>query len=303
MQAFVRQPPTEQDIDRMAGEIARGQTDSVRRHFLSEGRGAPRLVWSPSARDLSTPLARQFRDAMERLCDLPGRVPRAAVTPEIAAPFQEWFAQVTPAGDGSFDYHRYGDGVANVRGISMRGKNTRDFDAHTSLFFTAAYRAVMARQDWLLSVHEPEQRIFAGSWERLIVPLFDPGGEAPSAMAVALVPDNPLRPGLEIIPDPVLIADDSLVVRFANRAAREFFGRERYLVGETDLFTFSGLDLTPHLTAHEMARTGAIHDTVSLAVRGGLIEHFLVTLSATEQWGTSFYVISLRLQPEARASG
>lgn len=302
MQAIVRHPPSEQDIAAMASDVARGETDSVRRHFLAEGRGAPRLVWSPSPRDLSTPLARQFREAMRRLEGPDRRVPRAAVTPEVAAPFHEWFAQVMPEPDGSFSYHHYGDGIADVRGISMRGKNTRDFDAHTSLFFTAAYRAVMARSEWLLSVHEPDQRIFAGSWERLIVPLFDDPETAPTGMAVVLVPDNPLRPGLEIIPDPVLIVDDGMVVRFANRAARELFGRERYLVGEIDLFNFAGLDLAPPMSAAEMARTGAVHEAVSLAVRGGLIEHFLVTLSATQQWGAAFYVVSLRLQPADRAS-
>ncbi len=282
------------EVDALADSLCRGADDGLRALFEAAGSRGPVLRWSPAESDLQNPIVRRFHALCRALRDAEGRVPAAAFRMDAFAGLHDWMMLIdVEAGGARFRYRHYGDAIAEIRGMSMTGRTTEGFGGHISTFFAAVYTAALTRRDWVQTIHEPPGAIFARNWERLIVPLAGATGEIVQ-FAVANVADNELRPGLEIIPDPVLIVDAGQVVRYANRAAREMFGRQIYQGSELDLFAFSGIDLDPPDRPEALLRAGTVRDAISLAIRGTMIERFHLTLSATEQWGTAYYVITLR---------
>jgi len=264
--------------------------------FRKSGGRAPRILWSPQRQDLNTPLIRQFAAILDTLAPDSTHIRQADFQMVQFASLQDWLMLVDVEDGGArFRYGHYGAGIAEVFGRSMLGRTSDEFDSHISRFFNAIYRAALARKTRVLTRHEPPKQVFARAWERLIVPLFDSNGDV-TQFAVLNVPDNELRPGLEIIPDPVLIVDEQQIVRFANRAAREIFERPVSAMPGTkmDLFTFAGVDLDIPHSPEEFIQSKAIHDVVSLVLCGTLIQRFMLTISATNQRDHAFYVITLR---------
>ena len=192
----------------------------------------------------------------------------------------------------TFRYLHYGNGIADFHGVSLLGKSTTFFSNYIGTFLHAVYLAVIERREPVLAIHAPAKAVFARSWNRLIVPLCDVNGRI-TQFAVINIPDNELRAGLEIVPDPVLILDSNQIVRFANRPARELFGRQIYQGSKMDLFTFAGIDVEMPASPWEMAASKTVHDVVSLAIADTMIERFNLTISGTVQWGTAFYVITV----------
>ncbi|MCG6901582.1 MAG: PAS domain-containing protein [Rhodobacter sp.] len=281
-------------MDQLIAELLPDGHEHLRRLFEDQGSAAPHILWSPKPDDLTNPLIARFAGACDGLPQTNGRILASDFHIEDFAALRDWMLVLDVEGDGStFRYAHYGNGIADIRGLSMLGQTTESFGGHISRFFTAVYRAVQARKCPVLTVHVPPRQIFARHWERLIVPLFDTAGTV-IRFIVLNVPDNELRPGLEIIPDPVLIADENQIVRYANRAAREMFGRQVYLGSNMDLFAFAGIDIILPATPRDLARSRTIRDSISIVLRGALIERFQLTVSGTVQWGNAFYVITLR---------
>lgn len=137
-------------------------------------------------------------------------------------------------------------------------------------------------------------------WERLIVPLFDDAGNI-ARIAVMNVPDNELRAGLEIIPDPVLIVDEDQIVRYANRPAREIFDRQTVPGSNKDLFSYAEIDIEMPAPPDKLAKSQVVHDVISIVLSGTMIERFLLTISAVERWGSAYYVITLRPAAEQKS--
>lgn len=285
---------TEIDIEKLTGDLLPQADNELKKLFAQAGSSPPRIIWSPKSADYSNPLIALFADACHTLAQPDGRVLAEDFDVYTFRPLQEWLMHVDIEDGGKvFRYLHYGDAIANIHGRSLLGKTTKAFGGHVSLFFTAIHNAVLHQQDWMLTIHTPPQKVFARQWELLIVPLFDDAG-AVVQFIVLNVPDNKLRPGLDIIPDPVLIVDADMIVRYANRIARETFGHQDHFSTQIDLFTYSGIDIEMPAAPHELAKSYAVHDVVSLVLRDTIIQRFMLTISATEQWGTACYVITMR---------
>jgi PAS domain-containing protein len=290
----------------LAAEIcADGASPDLLRLFRANGAAAPRLLWSPAEADLENRLLRQFFAR----CRLAAEREALCVTdlgPDSFAGLEDWLLRLSieyardtgasgPAGATRFRYGAYGRVLQTHRGRDMTGALVGAHGGHIGLFFDAVYRAVMRRGEWLFSVHEPPKTIFAQAWHRLIVPVFDTRGGSVVEIVALVVPENEYQAGLEIIPDPVLIADADLIVRFANRAAREVFGQTVYHTArEMTLADFAGIDLGRPPPPEEMMRHGAVRDEIALVIRDRLVTRFSMTLSAVSQGGRAFYVVMLR---------
>jgi len=287
-------PTTQQDqaLTKLAADICSGGTASLRSMFESASSQPPLIKWSPDISDLRHPLVVRFAQLCQTLCAADGMILASDFTLDAFSGLKDWMTILDNDG-GDLRYSHYGDGISTVRGFSKKDTVAAAHRDLISEFFQGVYRAVQTRKEWLLTVHEPPRKIFARNWESLALPLLDTTG-AVSRLINISVPDNELRPGLEIIPDPVLIVDQDQIVRFANRAAREMFDHQIYIGTNMDLFTFSGINFTPPAPPEEMAQSRAVHDVVSIVLRDTMIERFLLTISATEQWGTAYYVLTLR---------
>lgn len=81
--------------------------------------------------------------------------------------------------DGTdFRYRLYGSKIAARTGFDMTGKRVSELTSSPvmAVFFGAAYRAVRARCEPLVTVHSPPPEISATKWTRLILPLANDAG-------------------------------------------------------------------------------------------------------------------------------
>lgn len=289
-----RKIPRAGNIDALEADLDPRLYGALRKLFEDQGLKLPLIIWSPNVRDLKNPLVARFGETCASLPHSDERILARDFNMNDFAFLADWMLLIDVEQDGTvFRYAHYGNGIANVRGVSMLGQTTAVFGGFISQFFEAVYSAVIKHKKLIYTTHEPPKEIFARNWERLIVPLFDSGGNVVQ-FAVINVPDNELCSGLEIIPDPVLIADENQIVRYANRPAREMFGHQSYFGSSMDLFTFAGIAIEMPAPPTELVHKGAVHDVVSIVLRGTMVERFLLTISATAQLGHAFYVITLR---------
>ena len=286
--------PLNMTVENLAAQLHAGRDGILTRLFLSNGRRKPEIYWSPDLNAIRNPLLARFNAIRLSLSNADGRLPHDRFDIDHFRGLQDWLMVLDVENAGlDFRYSFYGDGIADMRGVSLHGTTVKDLNDYVGNFFAAVYRTVVSRKEPVLTLHEPPKSVFARSWERLIVPLFQADGTISNLIALN-VPDNELRPGLEIVPDPILIADENQIVRYANRAAQETFGHQIYLGADMDLFTFAGIDMDMPASARELARTKTVRDAVSLVISGRMIERFQLTISGTIQWGNPYYVITLR---------
>ncbi len=192
-----------QDI---ATSLMPGHEDALRRMFNEMGAQAPRIVWSPAPDDLASPVLRRFAETCEAWMDDTGHVPSERFDTEALGALKDWLMIVEPE-NGDFRYTYYGARIADHYGRDMTGQRVRDFGGHISLFFEGLYLAAQSRREWVMSEHEPPKSVFVRAWRRLIVPLFGSDGDAVARFAVLNLPENELRAGLDLVPDPVFVAD------------------------------------------------------------------------------------------------
>ena len=283
------------DPKSLSDDVLVGGSGAVRKLFEDAGSRSPTIRWSPRTADLTNQQIREFARICQSVAGPDGRISEADFDIEVFRAQYPWLMVLRVEDDGvMFRYTYYGEGIAAVRGKSMLGETTAGFVGHIGQFFTSVYRAILQRPTWLLTIHEPPKEVFARNWERLIVPVVDAAGRV-TRIVVMNVPDNELRAGLEIIPDPVMILDENQVVRFANKAARQMFDRQAYYHYDMTLFDYTGINLAIDLPPAILVRNRAVHDKVCLAMRNRLLQDFLVTISGAELWGHPFYVITLRM--------
>jgi len=122
--------------------------------------------------------------------------------------------------------------------------------------------------------------------------MLDGAGEI-TTFAVALVPDNELRAGLEMIVDPVFVTDGDGIVQYYNDAARCDFeissGQRRPLA------VLTGID-SGGLPAPEilLARREIVERLELVERRGGIMDRLAISVSAAEHRGRAYYVFLLR---------
>ena len=263
------------EVERIASDLTAGSTDSAARLFAANAAGAPVVVWEPSSADLRHPVLRSFA----RLC-AEGAAGAAPLAPDRFAALDlsavsDWLMVLERTPDGrDLRYAHYGREIAAVYGRDMTGHRTSEIGGHVSVFFLALYEAAARRRRWVYSMHEPPAQIFARSWRRLIVPVEAPDGGV-GAFATVNVPDDELRPGLEAVPDPVLLLDEAGHIRFANTAAQVLFGMRSFSGEDVGLDAYCGFTLD--LSHDPIAGCARTVESRAVAHFGNMVVQFAVT--------------------------
>ncbi|MEL6645383.1 MAG: PAS domain-containing protein [Pseudomonadota bacterium] len=281
-------------VDLLTESLMPGRQDALRGVFNAHGARAPVIIWSPQPQELQSPQIRRFAEICRGIADDQGRVRKSdfklAAFDQLAA----WIMLLEPE-NGHYRYIHYGGGIAEFYGRDMTGETTETFTSHIAQFFEALYRAVEERGEWVLSEHEPPAAVFVRSWRRLIVPLMSDDYATVEGFAVANLPENDLRAGLELMVDPVFVLDADQQVHFANRSAHKFFGIETHGTQGATLRDLTGIGLETAQSPEELLSAGAHEDTIELTLRGGIAERLVMTLSAAEHRGTALYIAVMRL--------
>lgn len=282
-------------IDDLVDAVMHGSDARLYDMFQAVGAKAPIIQWSPATTDLTNPMILDFANSCGQIGDPQQPIAEADFALSKFERHLPWMMVLEVEKEGeAFRYSHYGEGIANVRGLSMLGQTSADFGGHIGLFFTAVYGAILCRRKWLLTEHVAPKEIFARTWERLMAPVINPEGKVTRIVAMN-VPDNELSAGLEIIPDPVMVLDGDQIVRYANAAARRMFDRSQFPSQDLSLFDYSGIDLDIGQSPSELVRKRAVHDRLCLATRDNMLRDFLVTISGSRIWDHDFYVITLRM--------
>jgi len=281
-------------VDLLTESLMPGRDSALRRIFNDHGAREPFIIWSPTQDELHSPQIRRFAEICRGFADDQGRVARAAFQLSAFEQLADWIMLLEPDGD-VYRYVHYGAGIAEFYGRDITGETTETFTGHIAQFFKALYRAVEQRGEWVLSEHEPPAAVFVRSWRRLIVPLMGEDGSTVAGFAVANLPENDLRAGLELMVDPVFVIGADQQVHFANRAAHKIFGIATHGTQGVSLRTLTGITLDTDQSPEALLSAQAHEDTIELTVRGGIAERLVMTLSAAEHRGTALYVAVMRL--------
>ena len=282
-------------IDRMAGEFSAGGGEGLRALFASFRAPEPRITWSPQDVDFDDPILRRAAFMIRGLAGPDGRLMAGAIDLRCLDELRDWVVLLTVEPGGVYRYRHYGRQIFEHQGADMTGRTTAEIEGPERHYLTAFYRAVERRGEWVLSeARPPPERAFVTNWIRLMVPLHGQDGEV-TAFVSANLPVSPLHAGLDLMVDPVLVVDDTLLVRFANTAARRMFDIPFPAVPPVALETATGLRIDVPWGPEEMLARQEIVDRLELLPRAGVIERFAVTVSATSQRGSAFYIVVLRL--------
>ncbi|MEL6801024.1 MAG: PAS domain-containing protein [Pseudomonadota bacterium] len=288
-------PDTEASVvDMLTESLLPGRPDALRRVFNAHGARAPFIIWSPQPQELQSPQIRRFAEICTGFADDQGRVAKSAFKLAAFGQLTDWIMLVEPE-DSHYRYVHYGAGIAEFYGRNMTGGTTEGFTSHIAQFFEALYRAAQQRGEWVLSEHEPPAAVFVRSWRRLIVPLMGEDGKSVEGFAVANLPENDLRAGLELMVDPVFVLDAEQQVHFANRAAHKMFGIDTHGTQGATLQGLTGITLDTGQSPEELLSAQAREDSIELTLNGGIAERLVMTLSAAEHRGTAYYIAVMRL--------
>jgi PAS domain-containing protein len=276
----------------LAATLAQGRSDAAGALFAAHGAPAPMIVWRPTLVDAGHPILRSF---LRGCGDSGGPLPVTWLDSEEFAALADWTMIVAPvAGSGDdYVYRHYGAKIAEVYQADLTGQHTSSIGGHVALFFTALYNATSRRREPVLSVHEPPRQVFVRAWRRLIQPLTDGDGTI-VCHAVANVPDNDLRAGLEVLPHAVMVVAAGGDVCYANRAACLLFGQPRSPLAGMGLGTFTGLDVRLPESPDRLILEGHPAEERMLLARGGILVPVRLTIGATFYRDLPLYVISAR---------
>ena len=280
---------------KLAAEIEAGKMDLARTLFAQHDAPTPIVKWDPLPHDMRHPLIARFDHICGELLHTDGRILQEDFDFQRFASLHDWIMLVdVETGGHDFRYLHYGKGIAEHFGRDMTGRRTSEFGGHIGVFFTALYIAVVRRKERVLSEHEPPRRIFVRTWRRLIVPLIGRDGTVARIAAINL-PENELRAGLEIIPDPVFVVDEDGAVRFANPAARTLSPQVRKGGYGGQLSDRCGIEIGVTMTPLEMVETAQVDNRLCrLRVGKAIADDFVVTVSATIHSDQAFYVVMIR---------
>lgn len=279
----------------LTDELVAGRSRGLRALFSAQKASAPLLIWEPQDQDLRHPVVRAFAARLRELRDPGGNVRLETFERADLSGFEDWMMILDPVANASgeavdFRYRHYGSEVTANYGRDMTGRLTSEIGGYVAVFFKALYRAVMARGEWVKSMHEPPSEVFARIWRRLIVPLHDADGQV-VRIAVLNIADNDLRAGLEAVPDPIMVVQQDGTISFANRSARTLFGERRFLADPISLAEYSGIVLDLTQPRETMLDRRVITEETQIGVHNSLIVHFRVTRSVVYYRDRLYYLV------------
>ncbi|MEM1362628.1 MAG: PAS domain-containing protein [Pseudomonadota bacterium] len=295
--------PLAEEVHTLADSLLPSRQDPVALLFNDAGFEPPTLTWSPTRSALRHPLLKRFYDVVEKQERQNQCLLAETITEDLLGlhDLGNWFIYLeaeTP--EGPFRYRSYGQAVAQTYGHDMTGKTTLDFPEHIGVFFSALYYACAMRREPVLAIHEPPNEVFVQFWHRLTVPVCATKSigkiESPITGFLTLaIPESDLRAGMELMPDPVMVADAEGIVRFANRKAREAFDGGCSGPWDRTVFDYSGLDLTLDQSPEDLIRRDMIDERRVLRLDQTTLRDVRVTVSAARHRGAALYVIVIRI--------
>lgn len=279
-------------LDELTADLAAGRTDTVGALFSDQGAARPTVLWRPGLVDVQHPILRSFLRSSGGADG--GPVPVSWIESEEFAALADWAMILEPCDDGrDFVYRHYGSQIALSYRKDMQGLRASDIGGHVALFFLALYRAAARRREIVKSTHEPPRQVFVRAWRRLVVPLEDEAGRI-QGFAVANVPDNDLRAGLEVIPDAVLVVDAEGGLCYANRAACLLFEQGRGPKPGVTLQEFTGMEPDLPGSPQDLILEGKLRRELHMVKRGGVPTAMRVTCGATYYRDMPFFILTVR---------
>ncbi|MEO9819853.1 MAG: hypothetical protein ABJ370_12485 [Paracoccaceae bacterium] len=284
------------DVNSIASDLqSSGVSVDLNQCFETQGYDAPFVKFSPTPLELPHPKLITFYSACKRMAGPEERLKARDFDKDSISHLTDYLMILDVKSRGTeFLYSYYGEGIRGLRGLSMVGRTSEYFTGHISRFFTATYRAACHRKESVFTIHEAPSRVFVSDWKRLIIPLFDDQLQTVVRFAVVNMPDNNFCAGLDVVPDPILVADRDMVLRYTNAAASKMFGGIMQFGSRLNVNDFAGLELNIPESPEALAAEGTVRDIASISLRNHLIQRFLVTVSGLVMNKRAFYVIGLR---------
>jgi diguanylate cyclase (GGDEF)-like protein/PAS domain S-box-containing protein len=81
-----------------------------------------------------------------------------------------------PIGGGIYQFAHHGSALANIAGVSLKGKSTRDFSPHITTFFSSLYGEAITTKAVIYACNESALSTPVHSWQRYLFPLFEDDG-------------------------------------------------------------------------------------------------------------------------------
>lgn len=291
---MVADQSTDDDPLPESGAISDSDLRRIRDQFAATGAPAPYIQWAPDPRTAEHTIVHNFSDVCDSISGNTSSIPVEMLDLSMFGNMKDWLLLLTPTSEGAeFRYDHYGQGIARVYGRDMTGRTTADFPGHISDFYCLVYRAVMARKQRVMTVHQPPNLVFVSQWRRLVVPITDIDGNVVQILTLNL-PENELRAGLEILPDPVLIVSADRIVCHANKQARQAFDDGAFGPWNRTIFDYAALDLEIRESPAEILEKGIVQTSLCRHIRHTQMGAYEATISAALHHEVAFYVILLR---------
>ncbi|MGD1925578.1 MAG: hypothetical protein ACFB03_15540 [Paracoccaceae bacterium] len=290
----VKQPSASEDF--LTECLIRGSSIEIEWTFSLAGARPPEIIWSPTRRQLMNPLINRFFELCQEKLRPEGCLHWDDISIADFGALADWIMLLRKGSSADeYTYLHYGRGIAGYYSHDMTGKTTADFGGHISQFFNAVYEASRVRREWVLTEHEPPSRVFVFRWRRLIVPLVSEDHDV-CGFIVINIPENALRAGLDIVPDPVFVTESDQTIRYSNIAARrDFDGPASTHVGKA-LDEVLGIRLDIKHSPYEMHEAGEVVDEIgTLNVGSTVSDQFLLTISGFVHEDRSFYIVIVRM--------
>lgn len=288
---------SEQDndlINALSRDLSQGRIDTLSQMFAYHGIPAPFLVWKPTEQDVPHPVLRAFMRVIDRTLNKDGRLTQSFLEDEGYLVLKDWIVELEPDEDlNDYAYKHFGLQVAGAFGEDMAGQKVSQLGGHLANFLISVNRAVIARQQAVMTTHEPEKQSFVLNCHRVVVPVYDASGNI-YRIVVANVTDNELRAGLEILPDAVLVVSSAGELCFANRPAYALFSQPHGIWKHESLEAFTGIDFELPKHPESLVRQGHHDSHRHVVLKDGIVTPIDVTISAAFFRNDPFYVVTAR---------
>ena len=267
---------------------------TVQSLFVEADAPPPFFEWNPNPANVENTLLRQFSEVCDKLSHGNPAIPDTSLDLGAFGGMTDWIMLLSVSEtEMTYRYDHYGRGISRVYGRDMTGHTTDEFPGHIGQFFSVIYAAVQARNERIMTVHQPPNRVFVSTWRRLIVPVVNSDGGVVRFLALNL-PENELRAGLEVLPVPVLILDSNNIVCYANKQARQQFDGGAFGPWSRNLFDYAALDLEIRESPKEILDNGMVQTSQCRHIKHTQIGEYEATISAALHHDVAFYVVLLQ---------
>lgn len=172
-------------------ELEFGDTSlTLKRIWAQAGMKEARILRNPVAADINDETVRRIYAKLEAAgAFAPGGLRQTAFKPETLGTDLRFFNIVDPVPDGDFRFAIYGDGVAASSTAKLQSGRMSDLAMRPQAgpgpaLFLASYMLVLRHNCAVYTRNDTLPWIPVAQWERLMVPLWGPGGEARILSAV-----------------------------------------------------------------------------------------------------------------------